>query len=119
MVLQTLQRRYMLYRRVRARTSGPCSARCRPTTSWFLDPDEYQDENISNLKLQKLCYYAQGLCLAGFTTGALFDEDIVAWQHGPVIRELWDTYRVNGLLHQPDRLTFGLGIRKMSHDGRT
>ncbi len=74
-----------------------------------LGSDEYQDENISNLKLQKLCYYAQGLCLA-IHDRPLFDQDIVAWQHGPVIRELWDTYRVSGSrgIEKPDDFDFSL-----------
>ncbi len=29
-----------------------------------LGSDEYADESVSNLKLQKLCYYAQGFSLA-------------------------------------------------------
>jgi uncharacterized phage-associated protein len=40
---------------------------------------------ISNLKLQKLLYYAQGFYLAIYGK-ALFEEDIVAWEHGPVVR---------------------------------
>lgn len=43
-------------------------------------------ESPSPMKLQKLCYYAQGYALAeGFE---LFPEDLQAWQHGPVIPEL-------------------------------
>lgn len=47
---------------------------------------EYGDL-ISNLKLQKLCYYAAGLISAVRPEDAkqLFDESIQAWQHGPVI----------------------------------
>ena len=43
------------------------------------------------MKLQKLCYYAQGYALA--ESVRLFDEDFQAWQHGPVIRSLYDKYR--------------------------
>lgn len=47
---------------------------------------------ISNLKLQKLCYYAQGLGMA--TRGEpLFREPIEAWLHGPVVPGLYRTYR--------------------------
>ena len=40
-------------------------------------------DGISNLKLQKLCYYAQGFYLAQHDT-PLFEDTIEAWQHGPV-----------------------------------
>jgi uncharacterized phage-associated protein len=48
-------------------------------------------ESPSPMKLQKLCYYAQGYALA--EGKSLFDEDFQAWQHGPVIRGLYDKYR--------------------------
>lgn len=50
---------------------------------------------ISNLKLQKLLYYAQGLSLAANNT-PLFEEDIEAWMHGPVVPSVYQTYRVCG-----------------------
>lgn len=46
---------------------------------------------ISNLKLQKLCYYAQGVGTA--TRGTpMFAEPIEAWLHGPVVPPLYRTY---------------------------
>ena len=52
-------------------------------------------ELISNLKLQKLCYYAQGITLA--TRGTpLFREPLEAWLHGPVVPELYRRYREYG-----------------------
>jgi len=47
---------------------------------------------ISNLKMQKLVYYAQGFVLA-ITSKKLFNEDIIAWQHGPVVPELYESYK--------------------------
>ncbi len=55
-----------------------------------VDPDD--DDCISNLKLQKLCYYAQGFYLAMYGK-RLFDNDIRAWQHGPVVAELYHKYK--------------------------
>ena len=46
---------------------------------------------ISNLKLQKLVYYAQAWYLAIYDQ-PLFDEDFEAWIHGPVIPELYREY---------------------------
>lgn len=46
---------------------------------------------ISNLKLQKLVYYAQAWYLAIYDQ-PLFDEDFKAGIHGPVIPELYKEY---------------------------
>lgn len=50
---------------------------------------------VSNLKLQKLVYYAQAWHLAIFNT-PLFDEDCEAWLHGPVIPTLYHDYKQFG-----------------------
>lgn len=64
---------------------------------WYNDKIlESEDADlISNLKLQKLLYYAQGCCLA-LTGNPLFNENIVNWTHGPVVEEVYYEYRVNG-----------------------
>lgn len=43
---------------------------------------------ISQLKLQKLLFFAQGWFLANYGR-RLFDEDIEAWKYGPVIDRLY------------------------------
>jgi len=67
---------------------------------WFLNKNRIQmnfedSEYITNLKLQKLLYYAQGYFLAKEDT-SLFEEDILAWEHGPVVRKIYDKYKNNG-----------------------
>ena len=52
-------------------------------------------ELVSHLKLQKLCYYAQGVYLARYGE-ALFPEAIEAWKYGPVVADLYPTYREYG-----------------------
>lgn len=52
---------------------------------------------VTKLKLMKLAYYVQGYHFAATGTPA-FDEKILAWEHGPVIRELYDTYPGNVVL---------------------
>ena len=47
---------------------------------------------VTNLKLQKLLYYAQAWHLV-FYNAALFDEQIEAWVHGPVVPSVFRTYR--------------------------
>lgn len=49
-------------------------------------------EPITNLKLQKMVYYAQGYYLA-MTGNILFDDQIEAWAHGPVINSLYQKYK--------------------------
>ncbi|MBR5126389.1 MAG: SocA family protein [Oscillospiraceae bacterium] len=67
---------------------------------WFLAHNriaaaEEGAEFISNLKLQKLLYYAQGCALA-VTDEPLFGDEIVAWQHGPVVECVYHAYKNNG-----------------------
>jgi uncharacterized phage-associated protein len=50
---------------------------------------------ISNLKLQKLVYYAQAWHLA-IRDEPLFQEDFQAWIHGPVIPDLYHRYKQFG-----------------------
>ena len=51
-------------------------------------------EEISTMKLQKLCYYSQAWSLA-WTGTHIFDEDFQAWANGPVSEELF--YEHQGL----------------------
>ena len=52
-------------------------------------------ESITNLKLQKLVYYAQAWYLANYGK-PLFADDFQAWIHGPVIPDLYQTYKTFG-----------------------
>lgn len=67
----------------------------RDVANYFLsliDPEE--GEMISNLKMQKLVYYAQGFHLA-LTGKPLFQESIEAWRYGPVVPTLYRELKVN------------------------
>jgi len=57
------------------------------------DPDI--GDIISNMKLQKLIYYAQGFHLALFDV-PLFEEPIVAWEHGPVVESVYQDFKKFG-----------------------
>ena len=52
-------------------------------------------DEISNLKLQKLLYYVQGFCLA-INDRPMFDNDIVVWQYGPVVKEVYHACKKSG-----------------------
>jgi len=54
-----------------------------------------EGEGISNLKLQKLLYYAQGFHLV-LKGGPLFNERIVAWTHGPVVPDVYHRFKDAG-----------------------
>lgn len=67
---------------------------------WFLAHNRIASadegaEYLSNMKLQKLLYYAQGCFLAVYDK-PLFAEEIVAWQHGPVVECVYHVYKGNG-----------------------
>lgn len=50
------------------------------------------EDDLSNLKLQKLCHYAQGFALAVWGR-ELFDEPVERWQHGPVVSVVYHAYK--------------------------
>ena len=57
--------------------------------------DEEAGDSITNLKLQKLLYYAQGVSLA-LNDAALFTDPIEAWTHGPVVPVVYRQYKQHG-----------------------
>lgn len=66
---------------------------CFDVARYFLAlVDEESGDSLSNLKLQKLVYYAQGFHLALYDR-LLFPERIEAWQHGPVVPDLYHAFK--------------------------
>ena len=57
------------------------------------DPDA--GDTMSNLKLQKLLYYSQGVTLA-LTEMPLFSDPIEAWLQGPVVPSVFRKYKQAG-----------------------
>ncbi|USG65139.1 DUF4065 domain-containing protein [Brevibacillus ruminantium] len=57
--------------------------------------DRDSGDNITHLKLQKICYYAQAWHLA-IEDEPLFEAHFEAWAHGPVNPGLWYEYRGYG-----------------------
>ena len=68
----------------------------KDVANYFLSlVDRDAGDLVSNLKLQKLIYYAQGFHLA-LHDSPLFNEPIEAWQHGPVVPDLYQEYKQYG-----------------------
>jgi prophage ps3 protein 01 len=70
--------------------------------NWFIWYNEYirdfeneDTDDITNMKLQKLLFYAQSAFLA-IKGVPLFNNNILAWEHGPVIPEIYDKFKING-----------------------
>jgi uncharacterized phage-associated protein len=56
-------------------------------------PDDDSGELVSNLKLQKLLYYAQGLAVGmNGPDEPLFADKVYAWKHGPVVKTVYTHY---------------------------
>jgi uncharacterized phage-associated protein len=53
------------------------------------------EEFLTNLKLQRLLYFAQGCCLAIFGH-PLFDDQIIKWRYGPVVARVYQKYHRYG-----------------------
>lgn len=58
---------------------------------YIIDYSEDQGHCVSNLRLQKLLYFIQADFLVQ-KNRKCFDEDIVAWDSGPVVPEVWEEY---------------------------
>jgi uncharacterized phage-associated protein len=58
--------------------------------------DAERGQVISNLALQKLLYYCQGYYSAYTKGKPLFEDEIVAWDYGPVVKKVYSEYRKYG-----------------------
>ena len=71
----------------------PIHYNAQDIANYFLWKAQNEDQELlSNMKLQKLMYYAQGLhyALHGIP---LFDDKIEAWTYGPVVPYLYHYYK--------------------------
>ncbi len=59
---------------------------------YFISSFQKKDKGVSNLKLQKLLYYAQAWHLALYGN-PLFRDPIQAWVHGPVVPSVFREYK--------------------------
>lgn len=61
--------------------------------SWFGRKPRGEND-LSQLKLQKLLYYCQGHYFA-WAGEPLFDDEIEAWEHGPVVRDVYIAFNAH------------------------
>lgn len=77
-----------------------------------------QNNEVSNLKLQKLLYYVQAAFLVD-KDKRCFKEPIIAWEYGPVVEDVYKAYKSygRGLITDPQEdtkcLTFDSKIMKI------
>ena len=69
----------------------PINADIKDVADWFL-----LKENMSNKKIQKLCYYAEAWSLALLDQDIAKNSDFEAWVHGPVSKVLYDEFKEFG-----------------------
>lgn len=85
-------------------------ATAKQVAEFFLTvTDSEVGDLISNLKLQKLVYYAQGFHLAMYNK-PFFEEPILAWEHGPVVESLYHEYKEHGSNGIPSPENFEIEI---------
>lgn len=63
--------------------------------NFFLERAEREGKPLTMLKLVKICYIAHGWVL-GLTGRPLVEEDVEAWQYGPVIPSLYHEFKKFG-----------------------
>ena len=59
----------------------------RDIANWFLSHG-----SMTHKKVQKLCYYAQAWYCTLYDGTPLFQDEIQAWVHGPVVSSLYPVY---------------------------
>lgn len=75
--------------------------------------DYMRMEDLTNLKLQKLLYYAQGCHLAKYGK-PLFSDSFHKWKYGPVVQAVYEEYKIFGSspLAVPKDLTMDFDKKK-------
>lgn len=69
----------------------------RTIANYFIDLSVVDGEPITPMKLQKLIFFAHGWYLA-LTGKPLIEEPVQAWQYGPVIPEVYKSFKGNDII---------------------
>jgi uncharacterized phage-associated protein len=98
----------------KALKGGKHMATANEIADFFLCFSHKHGDCLTNLKLQKLLYYAQAWYLTLYNKN-LFEEDIQAWVHGPVVYSVYNRfkdYRWNDITEQPMPPKLSIGEQK-------
>jgi uncharacterized phage-associated protein len=90
----------------KAKTTPKAQLTAKDVAEYFLTlVDEDAGDLMTNMKLQKLLYYAQGVHLALYGQ-PLFQDKIEAWTHGPVVPSVYHEYKkyASGALPRPKEI---------------
>jgi uncharacterized phage-associated protein len=82
--------------------------------NWIIDYYSQHGDFVSNLKLQKLIYYAQAWHLA-LHDKPLFNERIEAWVHGPVQPAVYGAFKKFGYLPITESVACKIDAAHESH----
>lgn len=95
-------------------------ANANDIAKWFID-NNFQIASASykgNVKLNKLMYYAKGYYF-DLKDEPLFENNIEAWENGPVVKGVYSDYRYNGLCSSTQRNELDselvLFLKKLNH----
>ena len=62
---------------------------------YIIHEAQKREKPVTNIKLQKLLYFTQGSYLAKHKKKA-FEDNIIAWKYGPVIKDIYYKYSLYG-----------------------
>lgn len=79
------------------------SISAKDIASYYIEKSSLLPENdLTNLKLQKMLYYAQVEYAAANNGNPLFSDEIQAWQYGPVVPSVYNLLRGCGAYRVSD-----------------
>lgn len=58
---------------------------------YIIHEAQKREKPVTNIKLQKLLYFTQGVYLAKYNKLA-FEDNIIAWKYGPVVKDIYYKY---------------------------
>lgn len=67
-------------------------AKVEDVARFFIDYGEKSEEPMTNMRINKMLYFAQGIHLAK-GGNPLFEDDIEAWPWGPVVSDIYHQYK--------------------------
>lgn len=80
------------------RTGGTATKppyKAKAIANYFIGRADEEGIRMTNMKLQKLVYFAHGWHLA-LANAPLIDERVQAWEFGPVVRTIYDEFKEYG-----------------------